>query len=83
MAVKTASAEERAKRRYREQIARGLDVNFDEVLEAIIARDRQDSERDAAPLKPADDAVIFDNGPYDVEGSADYIVGLMKRYLAE
>jgi cytidylate kinase len=79
----TASAEERAKRRYKEQVERGLDVNFDEVLEAIIARDKQDSERDAAPLKPADDAVIFDNGPYDVEGSADYIVGLMKRYLAE
>ncbi|MBP3294416.1 MAG: (d)CMP kinase [Clostridia bacterium] len=77
----TASAEERAKRRYKEQVERGLDVNFDEVLAAIIARDKQDSERDAAPLKPADDAIIFDNGPYDVEGSADYIVGLMKRYL--
>ena len=70
----TASAEERAKRRYKEQVERGLDVNFDEVLAAIIARDKQDSERDAAPLKPADDAIIFDNGPYDVEGSADYIV---------
>ena len=77
----TASAEERAKRRYKEQIERGLDVNFDDVLAAIIARDKQDSERDAAPLKPADDAVIFDNGPYDIEGSADYIVGQMKRYL--
>ncbi|MBO5125979.1 MAG: (d)CMP kinase [Clostridia bacterium] len=77
----TASAEERAKRRYKEQVERGLDVNFDDVLAAIIARDKQDSERDAAPLKPADDAIIFDNGPYDVEGSADYIVGLMKRYL--
>ena len=77
----TASAEERAKRRYKEQVERGLDVNFDEVLAAIIARDKQDSERDAAPLKPADDAIIFDNGPYDVEGSADYIVGQMKKYL--
>lgn len=77
----TASAEERANRRYKEQVARGLDVNFDDVLAAILARDKQDSERDAAPLKPADDAVIFDNGPYDVEGSADYIVGLMKQYL--
>ena len=77
----TASAEERAKRRYLEQVGRGLDVKFEDVLEAIIARDRQDSERDAAPLKPADDAVIFDNGPYDIEGSADYIVGLMEQYL--
>ena len=79
----TASAEERAKRRYKEQIARGMDVSFEEVLAAIAARDKQDSERDAAPLKPADDAVIFDNGPYDIEGSADYIIERMKQYLAE
>ena len=79
----TASAEERAKRRYKEQMERGLEVTFEEVLAAIIARDKQDSERDAAPLKPADDAEIFDNGPYDVEGSADYIVERMKRYLAK
>ena len=79
----TASAEERAKRRYKEQVGRGLDVNFEDVLAAIIARDKQDSERDAAPLKPADDAVIFDNGAYDVEGSADYIVERMKRYIAK
>lgn len=56
-------------------------MKFEDVLEAIIARDKQDSERDAAPLKPADDAVIFDNGAYNVESSADYIVGLMKQYL--
>ena len=79
----TASAEERAKRRYKEQMERGLEVTFEEVLAAIIARDKQDSERDAAPLKPADDAEIFDNGPYDVEGSAEYIVERMKRYLAK
>ena len=77
----TASAEKRAQRRYDEQIGRGMDVNYEDVLAAIIARDKQDSERDAAPLKPADDAVFFDNGDYDVDASADYIIALMKKYL--
>ncbi len=79
----TASAEERAKRRYKEQLERGIDVSYEEVLEAMIARDRQDSERDTAPLKPADDAILFDNSGYDVDGSAEYIVGLMDAYLAK
>ncbi len=79
----TASMEERAKRRHKEQQKRGIEVSYEEVLEAMIARDKQDSERDTAPLKPADDAIWFDNGNYDVEGSANYIVGLMDAYLAK
>ncbi len=78
----TASVETRAERRYKEQCERGEEVSYEEVLEAIIARDKQDSERDAAPLKPAEDAILFDNGSYDIEGSANYIVGLMDAYLA-
>lgn len=77
----TASAEERARRRHREQNERGNEVSYDEVLEAIIARDRQDSERDTAPLKPAEDAVIFDNGDYNAESSAEYIIDIMKKYI--
>jgi len=77
----TASAEERARRRYKEQREKGIDVTFEEVLTAINERDRQDSEREAAPLKAADDAVQFVNDGYDVEQSADYIIGLMKNYL--
>ncbi|MBP3378891.1 MAG: (d)CMP kinase [Clostridia bacterium] len=78
----TATAEERARRRHREQLEKGIDVTFEEILESIIARDKQDSEREAAPLKPADDAVMFVNDGYTVETSADYIVGLMKDYLS-
>ncbi len=76
----TASAEVRARRRYDEQRRRGIDVSYDEVLSAIVARDKQDSERKTAPLRPADDAVIFDNGDYDAEECAEYIIGRMKRY---
>lgn len=79
----TASAEERAKRRYMEQRERGINVSYEEVLEAMIARDRQDSERDTAPLKPADDAIPFDNSGYDIDGSAEVIIELMDEYLAK
>lgn len=77
----TATTEERARRRYKEQIEKGLDVYYEDVLEAIIARDKQDSEREAAPLKPADDAVMFVNDGYDIEGSAEYIINVMKQYI--
>ncbi len=77
----TATAEERARRRHKEQREKGIDVSFEEVLESIIARDKQDSEREAAPLKPADDAIEFINDGYTIETSADYIIDLMKEYI--
>ena len=75
----TASTEERARRRHKEQIEKGINVSYEEVLDAIIKRDKQDSEREAAPLKPADDAVIFVNDGYGIEGSAEYIIKLMEE----
>ncbi|MBQ4353724.1 MAG: (d)CMP kinase [Clostridia bacterium] len=77
----TASAEERARRRHKEQREKGIEVTFEEVLRAINERDKQDSEREAAPLKAADDAVYFCNDGYDIDQSADYIIGLMNKYL--
>ena len=79
----TASAEERARRRWKEQREKGIDVTLEDVLENIIARDKQDSEREAAPLKAADDAIVFVNDEYDVEGSAEYIVSLMEKRAAD
>lgn len=57
----TASAEERAMRRLRELEAKGVNTSFEEVLEDMKKRDAQDSSRAAAPLVPADDAVILDS----------------------
>lgn len=57
----TASAEERAMRRLRELEAKGVSTSFEEVLEDMKKRDAQDSSRAAAPLVPADDAVILDS----------------------
>ncbi len=62
-----ASAEERAKRRYDELIARGEKSDYDEILKKVIERDRIDSTRAVAPLRPAEDAIIIDSDKMDVE----------------
>ena len=56
----TASAEDRAQRRFDELIAKGMDVNYDDVLSDIKTRDYNDSHRAVAPLKPAPDSVLAD-----------------------
>jgi cytidylate kinase len=55
-----ATAEERARRRHREVLERGEEADYEEVLAAMRRRDKIDSEREAAPLRPADDAVVID-----------------------
>lgn len=57
----TASAEERAKRRYKQLKDKGVSVNLDSLLHEIAARDERDAGRAVAPLKPATDAVIVDS----------------------
>ncbi|MGJ8611783.1 MAG: (d)CMP kinase, partial [Octadecabacter sp.] len=56
----TASSEKRAKRRLDELNAKGMDLVFSDVLADVEARDKRDSERATAPLKPAVDAVLID-----------------------
>lgn len=65
----TASAEERANRRYKELKAKGVETSFDEVLDDMIKRDAQDSGRETAPLKPADDAIRLDTSNMDFDDS--------------
>lgn len=62
-----ASAEERAKRRFDELIVRGEKADYDEILRKVIERDRIDSTRAVAPLRPADDAVIIDSDKMNAE----------------
>jgi len=65
----TASVEERAQRRYKQLIAKGIDGKLSDLLADIQARDDRDSNRAVAPLRPADDAVIIDTSQmaiYDV-----------------
>lgn len=62
-----ASAEERARRRYGEIIARGDKADYDDILKKVIERDRIDSTRAVAPLRPADDAVIINSDTLDAD----------------
>lgn len=55
-----ASAEERARRRVKDITSRGEPANYEEILKKMIERDRLDSTRAVAPLRPADDALVLD-----------------------
>ncbi len=63
----TASAEERAHRRYLQLKSKGDDVNLASLLDEIRARDERDTGREVAPLKPADDAVQLDSTDLSIE----------------
>ena len=77
----TASAEERARRRFAELTEKGEKVSFEKVLQDMIARDKQDSERDIAPLRPAHDAVKLDTSGNTIEQSIDEILAIVRRKL--
>ncbi len=69
----TASDEERARRRYKELIEKGQEINYEQVLKDIRERDHNDSNRAASPLKKADDAVEIDTTNMTIEEVVDYI----------
>lgn len=77
----TASVEERANRRYKEMIEKGESADYNDILEDIKKRDYQDSHREIAPLKQADDAILVDNGGYNLENGAEYLLGIIKEHL--
>lgn len=74
----TASAEERANRRYKQLVEKGGDVSFDAILADIQARDDRDMNRAAAPLKPADDAIILDSTVLSIAQVLEQIEALVK-----
>lgn len=73
----TASAEERAKRRYAELLEKGESVSYDEVLADMIERDKNDSERTFAPLKAASDSIKVDTSKIDLDESVRLIEGII------
>ncbi len=72
-----ASAEERARRRYREVLDRGQQAEYSQILEVVRRRDQIDSEREVAPLKPASDAVIVDTDGLSVAQVVDRVMALV------
>lgn len=71
-----ATSQVRAKRRHLELQARGQPSDYEQVLNAIETRDRQDRERTVAPLKPADDAVVVDTTDLSIDQVVDKLQGL-------
>ncbi|MGL5574377.1 MAG: (d)CMP kinase [Sarcina sp.] len=73
-----ASADERANRRYKELVEKGLKVDYNEILEDIIKRDEYDSTREVDPLRKADDAIEVDTTYLTIEGVVSEILKNIK-----
>ena len=74
----TATAEVRARRRYNELKAKGMDADYDEILKNVQQRDYIDSHREVSPLRKADDALELDNSNITLQQQDEW---LMQRYL--
>lgn len=72
----TASAEERAQRRYKQLKEKGISVNLPRLLDEIVARDRRDSDRETAPMKPAPDARVIDTTGSSIEEVVTRVLSL-------
>ncbi len=75
----TASAEDRAMRRYKELIEKGQAVEFKDVYDDMVQRDYNDMHRDIAPLKQADDAIVADTTGLEFEQSFELLTKLIKE----
>ncbi|MDP3331465.1 MAG: (d)CMP kinase [Methylococcaceae bacterium] len=74
----TAGAAERANRRYKQLIEKGIDVNLQKITEEIEARDRRDMEREAAPLAMAADAIYIDSSDMSLEVVIQEVLNLIR-----
>lgn len=75
----TASADERARRRFLELQSLGIETTVEEVKQNLIERDRIDSEREISPLKQAEDAILIDNTNLNKEETIDLILSYIKK----
>ncbi len=77
----TASAQERANRRFKELTEKGMKVEYKDVYDDIVQRDYNDSHREIAPLKPAEDSVMFDTTGMNLEQSVEKLTSIIKERL--
>lgn len=75
----TASAEERARRRYKQLMEKGISASIDDLLRDIEQRDRRDSERATAPLKTAPDAFLLDTSNLSIAQAVDAVLAQYHR----
>lgn len=74
-----ASAEERAKRRYLQNIERGKEVPYEDILEDIKLRDENDKNREVDPLIICDDALVLDTSDMNIENVVEFIINKVSR----
>jgi cytidylate kinase len=74
----TASADERAKRRYKQLIEKGIDANLVQIINEIEERDRRDMERKAAPLAMASDALYIDSSDMPLNAVIEEVLNLIR-----
>lgn len=77
----TAAPEARAERRCWELLERGQQADFDRILQEVMERDRRDMERETAPLRQADDAVLADTTALDLKGSFQLLLDIFREKL--
>ena len=77
----TASPEARAERRMKELQAKGVEQPYEEVLRDIIQRDEQDMNREVAPLRQAEDAVLVDTTEIDFDQSFELLCGIIRERM--
>jgi len=75
----TASAEERAQRRYKQLIAKGESVSLPRLLEDIRERDERDSSRPISPLIPAEDAIVIDSSDIPITEVFDRVLHEVRK----
>jgi 3-phosphoshikimate 1-carboxyvinyltransferase len=71
----TASAEQRAQRRFRQLISKGNTTTLAALCADLEARDARDTTRSTAPLRPAQDALLLDNSDLSIQQSVDQVLG--------
>jgi len=79
----TASAEIRAQRRFDELKGKGVEANFDEILNNVQQRDYIDSHREVSPLRKADDAIELDNGELTIAQQLQWLVERFEERVAQ
>ncbi len=79
----TASAEDRARRRYDEMIAKGMEADFESVYKDMLQRDYNDMHRDIAPLKQAEDAVLADTTGFEFQQSLELLLDIIEKGIKD
>ena len=77
----TASTEVRAMRRFKEFQSKGIQTDFETVLADMKSRDERDSSRAAAPMKPAEDAIVFDTSEMSIEDVFNFCLKIIDKKL--